>query len=467
MSVRVGALPPRSPQSMLGVVVGLCGSTAFCLRGNVMSNISLALGATMWQFVESQMFSEAYQVACLGVPMSDWQGLGQSALDALNFQVARDAYVKIRNLPWLELIQDLKEKQRRGDVSKEQLQGDILAFEGKFKEAARMYQKCGHSEKALGMYSDLRMFDLAQEYLKDGDSADKIELVRRRAEWACSIHEPRAAAELLLAAGESQRAVEIVASQGWTDVLLDIGRRLTLAERSSIESVALHLKNLKALPLAAEMYRKLGDQEQVVQLHIENRDWPEAFRLTENHPQLRQKVHSKHAEFLCETDQFTLAYEAYVLAGKPRQATKLLKDLVENAISEQRFQDASFYTWLHAKQTLQIANQDQLKENSDAAVKQFKSLLKLSSIYYAYSTIHSYLREPFTSSPPLTLFNTSRFVANQIEGGIPPKGVSMFAVLYTLSKQAKVLGANKLHLQVNNKLQTLKAPPGIQEQVDV
>lgn len=41
------------------------------------------------------------------------------------------------------------------------------------------------------------------------------------------------------------------------------------------------------------------------------------------------------------------------------------------------------------------------------------------------------------------------------------------AVLYTLSKQAKVLSANKLYLQVNNRLQSLKVPPGIQEQVDV
>lgn len=56
LSVRVGSLPPRSPQSMLGVVVGLCGATAFCLRGNVMSNVPLALGATMWQFVEAGLF---------------------------------------------------------------------------------------------------------------------------------------------------------------------------------------------------------------------------------------------------------------------------------------------------------------------------------------------------------------------------------------------------------------------------
>lgn len=41
------------------------------------------------------------------------------------------------------------------------------------------------------------------------------------------------------------------------------------------------------------------------------------------------------------------------------------------------------------------------------------------------------------------------------------------AVLFTLTKQAKLLGANKLHLQVNNRLQTLKPPPGMQEPIDV
>lgn len=150
--------------------------------------------------------------------MSDWEGLAQAATDALQFQIAREAYVRVRNYPWLELISELQERQRRGDTPKEVLQADSLAFSGKFKEAARLYQKSGYSSKALAMYSDLRMFDLAQEFIADGDSTDRADLVRKRAEWACSVHEPRAAAELLLSAGENERAIEIVAEQGWADV---------------------------------------------------------------------------------------------------------------------------------------------------------------------------------------------------------------------------------------------------------
>jgi len=41
------------------------------------------------------------------------------------------------------------------------------------------------------------------------------------------------------------------------------------------------------------------------------------------------------------------------------------------------------------------------------------------------------------------------------------------SVLFTLAKQAKFLQANKLCLLVNKRLQSLKPPAGVQEQIDV
>lgn len=163
-------------------------------------------------------FREAYQIACLGVTNTDWEGLAKSALEAIHLNIARDAYVKTRNLPWLQLIDDLMEKQKRGQVPKEVLQAEICAHSGKHKAAARFFEKCSLSAKALEMYTDLRMFDLAQEFIRDGSTEEKKNLVRKRAEWAYSVKEPRAAAELLLSVGEHRKAIEIVSEQGWADV---------------------------------------------------------------------------------------------------------------------------------------------------------------------------------------------------------------------------------------------------------
>lgn len=304
---------------------------------------------------------DAYQVACLGVPPTDWQALGHAALDALQLDVARDAFVRVRNLPWLQLINQLLERQRSpADTPRECLQADALAFGGRFKEAARLYHKCGHTSRALAMYSDLRMFDLAQEFLDDrGDGssdADRRELVRRRAEWACSVNEPRAAAELLMQAGEHERAITIVAEQGWPDVLYDIGRRVAADDRTALHLVAGHLRRLKALPLAAEIYRKLGDDGQVVQLHVEAGDWPEAFRLAAAVPAggaVLARVHLQHAQWLAESDRFLEACEAYGRAGREQEAVALLRNLGECAIGEERFVDAGYYVWLRARQVLQ------------------------------------------------------------------------------------------------------------------
>lgn len=207
--------------------------------------------------------------------------------------------------------------------------------------------------------------------------------------------------------------------------LYDIGRRLSQKDREALNLVAVNLQRLNALPLAADIYRKLGEEAQVVQLHVVTRDWAEAFRLAEHLPQVLPSVYSQHAQWLAESDEFIKAHESYILAGQVNEAVKLLRNLTDCSISENRFLDASYYTWLEAKQFLKS-----LPINEDISIesiREFERLHRLATIYYAYNTIHSYLTEPFTSNSPLTLFNTSRYVTNQIsvDNGLPPKGISM------------------------------------------
>uniref|UniRef100_A0A034W8E8 Uncharacterized protein n=1 Tax=Bactrocera dorsalis TaxID=27457 RepID=A0A034W8E8_BACDO len=69
------------------------------------------------------------------------------------------------------------------------------------------------------------------------------------------------------------------------------------------------------------------------------------------------------------------------------------------------------------------------------------------------------------ASPMLRLQRHNIFLVNHV--AILQILSSTSAVLFTLAKQAKLLQANKLCLVVNKRLQSLKPPAGVQEQIDV
>lgn len=221
--------------------------------------------------------------------------------------------------------------------------------------------------------------------------------------------------------------------------------------------------------MAVEIYRKLGAESEVVELHIEARDWEEAFRLSESQPQMQSHVHLQHARWLLETDDFIAAHRAFVSAGELNEASELLVNLADSATSEKQFLDASYYNWMQAKQVMQLMNSPAIAASDvEQNFREFERLLKLANIYYAYDVLYRYLQEPFTNNPPLTLFNISRYVANHLEkDAVAPKGVSLFTVLYTLAKQAETLDAHKLNFQIHNKLMQLKPPDGLYDQVAV
>ncbi|EEB18094.1 conserved hypothetical protein [Pediculus humanus corporis] len=464
LSIKVSNFPINH-QKLSGVAVGFSGSKLFCLNDSTMTTIEVPLSAPLFQYMEKKMFSEAYQVACLGVPEEDWENLANAALDNFEFEIAKLAFIRVKNLKYLNLIHDFQERQKKSDKNKELFLADICAFRGKYREAAKLYQKAGHEQKALNMFTDLRMFDVAQEYLGSGDNINRKSLLRKKAEWAKNINEPRAAAEMYLSAGDTMNAIEIIAENGWVDTLLDVGRKLDKADREGIELVARHLQRLGALNFSTEMYRKLGEEKSVVLLHVEAKDWKEAFALAERHPEFKDLVYAPYARWLAENDRFVEAQKAFHQAGKLDEAFDVLQKLTDNAVNEGRFQDAGYYYWVLAQQYLESAN-DKEGEDRDILIDNYFKSERLASIYYTYDNIQKYIDEPFTPYMPEALFNIAMYLTHEIKEKRPP-GVSQFAILYALSKQACSLGAFKLARQVLDKIQTLKVPLRFQEYIDV
>ena len=480
LSIKAGSFPPHQ-QKMLGFVVGFSGSKIFCLHVYSMTTIEVPLSSPMYQYVDKKDLSSAYSTGCLGVTESDWRQLGKEALDSLDLDVARKAFTRLKDLRCLELVTSLLERRQAGREDEQGLTADVLAFHGKYAEAAKIYKRLGLEHRALTMYTDLRMFDLANEFLSAGDDADRKGLIKKKAEWAAKINEPRAAAEMFLSAGETMKAVQLMGEHGWVDMLIDTGRKLDKADTEPLTAVGEFLRQLGSLQYAQEIFRKKGDFRAVVRLYVEAGEWKEAFQLADQHPEFKEDIFVPYAKFLAESDRFVEAQRAFHQAGRPDQAFRVLQELTVNAVNENRFDDASYYYWILAMQDLDTAR---VSEDPSVHVAKFRDHHSKASIYYAYHTIQRYTDEPFTSYMPEALFNISRYLLHELVRD-QPKGVSKFAVLYALAKQviyfkttinfatfdfvcnldntnlmmqARNLGAYKLARHVLEKIQTLRVP---------
>ncbi|XP_054694087.1 intraflagellar transport protein 122 homolog isoform X3 [Grus americana] len=379
---------PVHQQKLQGFVVGYNGSKIFCLHVFSMSAVEVPQSAPMYQYLERKMFKEAYQIACLGVTDADWKELAMEALEGLEFETAKKAFTRVRDLRYLELISSIEERKKHGENNHELFLADVYAYQGKFHEAAKLYKKSGHENLALEMYSDLRMFDYAKDFLGSGDPKDTKMLIKKQADWARNINEPKAAVEMYLSAGEHMKAIEISGDHGWIDVLIEIARKLDKAEREPLSKCAFYFKKLDNPGYAAETYMKVGDLKALVQLHVETHRWEEAFALSEKHPEFKDDVYVPYAQWLAENDRFEEAQKAFHKAGRQSEAVRVLEQLTHNAVVESRFNDAAYYYWMLSMQCLDIAQENE--KQTTEMLQKFHHFQHLAEVYHVYHSIQRY-----------------------------------------------------------------------------
>ncbi|KAI0240368.1 intraflagellar transport 122 [Lamellibrachia satsuma] len=453
-----------SSHTPMGFVVGFTGSKIFCLHVYAMSSVEVPQSTPMYQYLEKNKYMDAYQIASLGVTDGDWETLAHEALEGLEFDTAKKAFIRIRDLRFLELIHGIEERKRRGESDPQVFLGDVYAYQGRFADAAKMYKKTGQEGRAMNMYTDLRMFELAKEFVGAGDPTDKKNLIKKQADWARNINEPRSAAEMYISAGEYLKAIEIIGDHGWAEMMIDVARKLDKADREALARCALYLKKMEQYAYASEIYMKMADMKALVNLHVEAKHWDDAFVLVEKHPEFKNDVYVPYAQWLAENDRFEDAQQAFHKAGLQDEAVKVLEQLTHNAVVESRFNDAGYYFWKLSCQCLDIAGEEEDKRAE--MLKKFSDFQRKAEMYYVYHSIQRFMDEPFTSHSSDGLFNIARYLLHCMMGEVPI-GISKVATLYTLAKQSKNLGAYKLARHAYEKMQSLMIPVKFQDAVDL
>jgi intraflagellar transport protein 122 len=446
-----------------GQVVAFKGQKIYCLdRSGSISRVDVPQQKSIQQAMEQNDLVSAQALACLGATEANWKQLGMRALRQGVLSVAKNAFERLKDIRYLTFIENL---QRDGDDDMARLsntaggvgkldfasEAEILAYEGHYNEAAKLYTRNGRPEEATRIFTDLRMWDEAKTYAQAAGQNVR-DLNEKQAQWLKEIKDWRGASALRSSLGQVYDAVKIVIDsqeEGWDDHLIQMLRGASADQKDAFIAAGDAFSGAGKYDAAREAYEKGGNLSKLLNVYAKAKMWDEAIQLQEEtKADFDKESLLPFAEWLVSQDKHEEAMSAYKKADRSDLSHKVLADLTSNAISENRFKDAAYYFYILSKES-DLTSADAQAEYQRKA-----------DLYYAYNNIHEYITSPFTSHQPETLFQTSRFILNSLgrQDETVPFGISKMATVYTLARNAMALGAYKLARFAYDSLGKLKLP---------
>ena len=476
ISIKTADFPVHT-QNLEGFAVGFNASRVYCLHNISMQTVDVPHSSSVRHYVKKEDYDGAYAVACLGVPDKDFMALGLAAHSGMNMEVARKCFIRIRDMRYIDLVTDTEKGLEKGEPPF-MFRALSLAYQGKFIEAANEFAENGRADKAMEMFTDMRMFDQAKEWAEEhakthgGGDISLTDFVNRQAEWAEETSDYESAVNMYVQAKKYEKAVALVGKNNWRAKLVEIMKLLDVkADAKVLQQCAGHFARWGDSSHAKEAYNKLGDHAGLMALHVQQKQWDDAFALLKQHPEHAEKVHLPYANWLADNDRFDEARAAYRVAGRSEMSTRMLEQLTHNAVLMRRFKDAGYYYWLMSEETADSLPKDSralLSDEDEAKLARFHELKDRSEIYYAYDYVFRAMEEPFSSCLPATLLNIGQFLLSKFATHDEmPMGISLSYVLITIAKHGEALGAYKLARFAYQKLQSLRIPAVWQAEVDL
>lgn len=478
LSIRTNNFPVHQ-YKFKGFVVGFNGSKVFGLHIVSMNTIDIPQSISMYRYIDKKDFKNAYRIACLGVTESDWKILAFQALVGLDFDIAKKAFIRLNDVKYVSLLNKFEQEIYQHQYNEHAFLAEVYAYQGKFSLAADRFLQAGEPKKAIDMLCDLRRWEearvLAQKMGKDS-GINVNDLIKRQAHLAEEDGDMLAAGNLYIACGEYTKAIKILGENKWFDDLAEVLSGFTVeANKVQIELCADYFLKNEKYEYAQVALEKLGNYEELIKLYSKMKNWEFAFALLEEYPEYKKQVYVPYARSLAENDKFDEAMAAFIEAGEPEEAVKMIELLSHNAVLEHRYKDAAHYFFLLGIKNLEMNNivksenanlTDQQKNQIKKRIASFHRFKRLSEIYYAYHHIHEYCELPFNSLPQKYLLNMSRFLMMNI-GKQAPYGVNRTLIVTTLAKLATSLEHYELAREAYQKLSIMRIPSHLQSEIEL
>ena len=401
-----GADLPVYRQPMQGMVVGLRGSKVFCLRRFAMLTYDVPQSDPLYKFIARKDFQSAYRIACIGVTATDWSQLASAALRELCLDVAKKAYIRMRDTKCMDLIAELADDKAKGNVSEGIMKAKVLAFLGDIDGAGKAYANAGQPEKAVELFASMRDFPRALDYISRMPNTQmKKTLVMSQAKWYEEIGHWLEAAGVYASSGMTLKSVTILGERGLVDDLFELTKQHKL-DTPALRKAGEYFVRFKAHAYAREIFMKLEDMGALIQLHVRLGEWERAIDIAEQHPQLLPRVFLPYAAWLAEHGNFDDAQKAFHRAGRPDQSIALLREMESDAVAKNQFSTASRCLWMMSNEFLATQDPDRIKKSEYA--------LMLAEMYVAYDAIYQSTYSPVTTRSSDVLFNAGLHLVSSL-----------------------------------------------------
>lgn len=474
--------------------IGVCysGQRLFTLINGIISGIDLPLEDTFVKSTDKPDYELAYRFACLGATESDWKMLAKRSLRSKRLNIAHKCFSKLRDDKYLSLLEIIqvngpasfsengKDQEGPGKRPRNQLvttegtvsnvdsesvalwRAEVLAYEGHFGEAAKIYARMGNVEQAIRLLVDLRRWDDARMFSQNAGRSDLNDLIMGQANWQDEIGEWSSASELYLSLGRYMQAAGVIVKKGgdgWTVKLIELVRITPKENKDVLEFCSQEFSAAGEESLARETLRKLGNMSLLMALYVKRGMWLDAAKLFDEYEgDFDCSIFLSYAEWLLSQDKYEDAMHAFRKADRVDLANEVLMDLTSSAVGQAQYKDAAYYFWLLSKEAAK--NGDTVEQSNS----EFKA-----DLYYAYSYIHSFTCDPFTNQQPEVLFQVARFIINSSCRSFDstPLGVSKGYTFYALAKQSMKLESFKLARHCYEMIGRLQIPRRKYEEIEL
>lgn len=400
-----------------------------------------------------------------------WSKLANEAMDALQYEVARESFFRVKNHTFLELIDSTEKKnsQYGGDavslVSVEHdFRANVALIRHRYHEAADHFAKAGKSQKAVDLFVDLHRWDEAKSFAIEA-GLELSHVLLKHAAWAEESGDWKVASDLYLSAKEYLKAITLIGEtkeEGWGVSLLSIARQLSEMEVAALQQCADYLAESvdEYANEILEVYKKLGNFEGYMEVCVWTQKWLEAASIYKDHEDTFRGCPSilPYAEWLIMQDRFEDAFCVYHQAESVQLGWRLMSELARNAIIEGRFKDASFYHWVLAKEATRYDYSGAKTPQSSYSDDSYQHHRLMARLYHAYHIVQDLFDESFTRLHPEALFQLAAFLVNAIPASRALDGISLALVFHTFAKQARQVGAFQSARFAYQQIQLLRVP---------